>query len=503
MQGQTSRDKSTAAAFWDRLFREIIATGPDKRPSWSEIFLIGGVYLLGALVWLFFLDFGRLSFDLHDWTQEGPRYDFIRRALIEGRAPLFIGTVLSETNRFLAIPDTILSPQVLLLRFMQPAMFVLVNTLFLYSLGFLGLHLIRKRLGWSALTFGVVSLLFLLCGYPMAHIAVGHSMWASYFLLPYFGLLIFNLYENGGSWRWVGWMSLLQLGFFLQGGFHFVIWSLLFLALIGLFHRRNLRWVVWGWIFSVLLCMVRILPAAVTFHRRENLFISGYFSLTDLLRAFAALRGPEVALDGMYRAVGWWEFDVYIGLVGLVFLLYFGVYRTLIQAVGGKWLGIAAPAIAMVILSMGKIFQPINALPLPLMNAERVSSRFIAIPFMVFLILGGVHFDAWLRGRRFTVLGKAGLVALIIVMLHDLTQHARLWRVARMDVLFARTPVDIRTEVLTLTDPIYTHALWIGAGISLLSALCLWWLRLRERREVPRDGDKSDTDLSERGSIPE
>jgi hypothetical protein len=208
-------------------------------------------------------------------------------------------------------------------------------------------------------------------------------------------------------------------------------------------------------------------------------------------------------MDGMYRAIGWWEFDIYVGLVGLGFLLYFGVYRALNGAEDHPWRGLAAPAIAMVILSMGKVFQPINALPLPLVNVERVSSRFIAIPFVIFLILGGVQLDAFLRERRCSTLGKWALAGLLILMLHDLTQHARLWRVARMDVLFARTPVDIRTEVLTLTDPIYTHALWIGAGISLLSALCLWWLRLRERREVPRDGDKSDTDLSERGSIPE
>jgi hypothetical protein len=492
MDSEMLNSHSDGRSLLDKVFHELITSRPGGFPSWIVIGWNGAIYLFGASVWAFFLNFGRLGFDLHDWTQEGPRYDFLRRALIEGRVPLFIGTTLTKTNRFLAIPDTVISPQVFLLRFIEPGPFVLVNSIFLYSMGFMGMLLLRRRLRWSALTFGIVSLLFFLCGYPMAHIAVGHSMWASYFLLPYLALLSFDLYERGGSWRWVGWMSLLQLGFFLQGGFHFVIWSMLFLALIGLFNHQQRWWVVRGLLFSVLLCMVRILPAAVTFYERENTFISGYFSALDLVQAFVALRAPEVAQEGLYSAVGWWEFDIYVGMVGLCFLLYFGVYRTLFGKSHSPWRGIAAPAIAMVILSMGKVFQPINALPLPLVNAERVSSRFIVLPFVIFLILGGVHFEKYIRQRRFTSFGKLGLLSLLMLMIHDLSQHARLWRVARMEVLFERTPVDIRAEILTLTDRDYTSALLLGGGLTMMTALALLWLWFRESRVGHRDKNEND-----------
>lgn len=475
----------------DTICRELLGVERSQRANWVVIIWSAAIFLFGIAVWSLFLNFGDLGFDLHDWTQEGPRYDFLRRAFIQGRLPLFIGTPLSETTRFLAIPDTIISPQVFLLRFFEPGPFVLLNTLFLYSVGYVGLLLLSRKLGWSALTFGLVSLLFSLCGYPMAHIAVGHSMWVSYFLLPFFVSLVIELYDKGGSWRWAGLMSLLQLGLFLQGGFHFVIWSLMFLLLFGLFHPQHLRWTVAGLVCATLLCMIRILPAAVTFSQRENVFISGYFSLMDLLRGFTDLVPPEAAREGMYSAVGWWEFDIYVGLLGLLFLLYFGFYRTLVGGSAASWKGLLTPSIVMLLLSMGKIFQPINILPLPFLDAERVSSRFIVMPFVFLLVLGGVQFEAFLRERSFSRYGRLGLVAALVLALSDLTQHARLWRVERMDVLFERTPVDIRAEVLTMSDPVYSGALLVGGGVTLLCGLTLVWLWFWECRRRGVDHGES------------
>lgn len=162
------------------------------------------MWLGGAMVWGFVLTWGKIGFDVHDRTQEGPRFDFLRRAFLEGRLPLHIGIPLTPTARFLAIPDTLISPQVILLRRVEPGSFVLLNTLFLYSLGFLGLILLGQRLRWSPFTVVVVFLLVMLNGHPVAQIAVGHSMWASYFLLPFFALLLIELSERGVGWGWVG-----------------------------------------------------------------------------------------------------------------------------------------------------------------------------------------------------------------------------------------------------------------------------------------------------------
>jgi hypothetical protein len=437
-------------------------------------FWFAALYLVGGVTWSFFLNWGRLGFDLHDWTQEGPRYTFLRQALLENRLPLHIGSPLASTERFLAIPDTIISPQVLLLRFLEPGMFVLLNTLFLYSLGFLGLLALRRRLNWSPVAFTVVALLFSLNGYPLAHVAVGHSMWISYFLLPFFAYLVLDLLEGKSGWKWVAQMALLQFALFLQGGYHFVTWSLLFLFLLGVVFTRYLAPVLKAILFSLLVNLPRILPTALEFSGQDRRFISGFFSVTDLVAALTSLKAPEEALSGMYSALGWWEVDVYVGLLGLAFLLFFGVTLTLKPADReGSYGSLLAPVFVMTVLSLGKIFQPVTLLPIPLLSAERVSSRFVILPVVMVLTLAGIQFDRFLRTRRLSFGSQLAVLLAVAILAHDLLQHARLWRVENMALLFQRMPVDIRAQVLSRSDPPYVAALLIGLSAAVLAFLFL------------------------------
>lgn len=479
--GQTPMDK--ILDFLHGMLKYIFQPETSRLSRWLGAAWLAGLYLLGAAIWAFFLNWGRIGFDLHDWTQEGPRYAFLRQALLENRLPLHIGSSLASTERFLAIPDTVISPQVLLLKFVEPGMFVLLNTLILYTFGFLGLMLIRRKFSWSPLTFTVVYMLFTLNGHPMAHVAVGHSMWIAYFLLPYFVYLLFDLIEGNASWTWVAQMALLQLVLYLQGGFHFVTWSMMFLLILGITNLRYFLPVLKALIITALLSMLRILPAALQFGDDPRRFISGYFSVSDLVQAFVTLRAPEQALSGMYSAFGWWEADIYTGLLGFAFILIFGVYLALRDRdeKTARYRSLLPAVFVMAVLSLGKIFQPITILPLPLMDAERVSSRFIIISFVVLLILAGVHFERYVRKESW-ILGRqlAALLA-IGVMAHDLLQHARLWRVGNMSQLFDVTPVDIRAEVLLRNDPSYIAALLSGLAVGVLTLIFLGIMIRRER----------------------
>jgi len=459
---------------------------PDRFSKWVERLWFAGLYLFGGVTWSFFLNFGRLGFDLHDWTQEGPRYAFLRRALLENHLPLHIGSELAATDRFLAIPDTVISPQVVLLRFVEPGLFVLINTLFLYSLGYLGLLLLRRKFSWSPVTFSVVFLLFSLNGNPIAHVAVGHSMWVSYFLLPYFALLVMNLIEGQTSWKWITQMALLQFALFLQGGFHFVIWSLMFLILLGIFSHRLLGTILKAIFFTVLLSLVRILPPALEFSGQDNPFISGYFSVNDLLEAFTTLTIPAAARSGMYSALGWWEVDIYTGLLGFAFLIVFGLYQTwkTPPSIETAQHTLLAPILTMTVLSIGKIFQPITMLPIPLMDVERVSSRFLILPVVMTLVLGGVQMERFLRNKTRSFGMQLTTLMLVGLMTHDLLQHARLWRVENMATLFTRTPVNIRAQVILRVDPPYTTALLVGLGVGVLTFAFLSYKTIRERQRV-------------------
>lgn len=448
-----------------------------KRSRWLWYLVL---YAAGAAVWAFFLNGGRIGFDLHDWTQEGPRLDFLRSALKQGVFPLHISSPLFAGERFLSIPDTLFSPQVLLLRVMEPGAFVLANLLLMYTVGFTGIVVLAERRKWSPLAAGLVFLLLNFNGQLTAQIAVGHTMWMTAFLLPFFVMLVFEALEGAGLWRWVLQVSVLMLVMFLQGGFHFVTWSLLFLAALGLAVPELRKHAAAGFGFSLILCMPRILPTAVEMAGVRRSFISGYYSLADMLQGLVALRFPhEVAVE-KYSSLGWWEADMYIGLAGFGLLL-----------LGAWWAWkdvkysprkLLLPMFLFGLLSLGKVYQPVTMLPVPLFNAQRVTTRLLLLPLVFLVIMSGDQVTRVLSGARFTTGSRILAAGMAVVLGHDLMQHTRLWRVENMDQLFTRTPVDISAEVLVMHDPVYAAALLLGTALAAAGAGVLVYLASREKR---------------------
>lgn len=443
-----------------------------------------GLFLLGLVVWGSFFNWGDFQFDRHDWTQEGPRYAFLRQALLEGQLPLHIQSELAASERYFAIPDVTFSPQIVLLLWLEPARYVLVNSLLLYSLGFVGLWLLKRRYGWSLFTFALVFILFMLNGSLSAHLAVGHSMWVSAFLLPYFVLLVLRLLDGAGGWRWVLWMALLQVALFAQGGFHFVIWCLMFLLLLALFQRRQARWLLAGIGFSLLLNLARILPPALEYASQDRRFISGFFSVTDMVSGFITLLYPPQALEGMRASLPWWEVDYYTGLVGFAFILIFGVWlrwKHRANPTARAYAVLLAPIGLMALLSLGKLYEPINRLPIPLVDAERVSSRFLLVPLTFLIVLAGNQFESWLKTRAWSAWQQAAALLCGLVVAHDLLQHLRLWRVENMALVFKSTPVDIHAGVINHADPSYLSALMIGLALTGVALVFLAVLAARQK----------------------
>ena len=181
--------------------------------------------------------------------------------------------------------------------------------------------------------------------------------------------------------------------------------------------------------------------------------------------------------------------DVYVGLLGLAFLLFFGVYRTIRAGDrgAGSYGGLLAPVFAMTVLSLGKIFQPITLLPIPLLSAERVSSRFMILPVVMVLTLAGIQLDRLLRTKRLNFGSQLTVLLAVAILAHDLFQHARLWRVENMARLFQRMPVDIRAQVLSRSDPAYVAALLIGLGVAVLALAYLGWKMFQERTRVENE----------------
>jgi hypothetical protein len=458
--------------------------------AWFDRLWSAALYLLGLLHWCYFLNWGNIPFDLHDWLDTGAYFSFLRQAALTNLLPLHIGSALTTTDRYLARPNTLISPQAYLLRFLEPGPFALVNVLILYSVGFVALLLLKKRYSLAPAAFTALFALFNFNGHITAHYAVGHSEWIGYFFLPFFVLLILKALEGERpGWRWVLLVSLTLFAITLQGAFHFFLWCLIFLLAWGVFSPKYLVPVLKAIAFSLLLSLFRLLPPAVEFIGGGKGFISGFPTVTDMFAALVVLKYPAEALSGPFKSLGWWEVDTYIGLIGLAFLLYFGVYRTWRRQSPIR--ALLAPIAVLTFLSIGQIYIAINHLPIPLADSERVAARFLIVPVVVMIALAAFNLQELLTERGYRGLTERILyLGLLILMAHDLYQHSRIWRVTNMYKLFPSTPADIQSSVVNHPDPVYVTALAVGAAGTLLTLTVLLILSLRERRQAKRHIEK-------------
>jgi hypothetical protein len=256
---------------------------------------------------------------------------------------------------------------------------------------------------------------------------------------------------------------------------------MIFLLAWGLFSPKYLLPAIKVCVFSGLLSLFHLLPAAVEYIGGGKAFISGFPTVADLFAGMVVLKYPAEALSGQFSSLGWWELDTYIGLLGLAFLAFFGVYQTWRK--GSTTKALLAPIAVVTFLSIGQVYSVVNHLPIPLTDSERISSRFFVVPLVVLIILGSIHLQEMLvkLGRRGFV-ERISCLGLLVLLSHDLFQHSRIWRVTNMYNLFKSTPVDIQSKVINHPDPVYFNALAIGTAVTLLTLFALLFLSWHERR---------------------
>ncbi|TFH33812.1 MAG: hypothetical protein E4G99_10780, partial [Anaerolineales bacterium] len=323
-----------SAAF--RFGLDVVTSEEPKNPckllQWIWIL---GLFVLGIGAWWFFLNGGNIQFNLHDWVEASKRYAFLQDAIQTRQFPLHMpGTsgLRTVTDRYLAVVDTLFSPQVLLLGFLDLGKFVVANTWLLYTAGFTGLLLLKKELKLSILSFTVLYLLLFFNGHIVDHLAVGHAHWAAYFLMPYFMLAVVRLLGGTTGWRWTLWFSILMFCLMLQGAYHLVVIALFFLVLMIPARPALTVPILRTGVASLLMSMVRILPPLLHFGAFDTEFLSGFSSSADLFSGLVVLRETTrtaIMKPSPLSPLGWWELDYFIGMAALAFLLYFGIWRSL------------------------------------------------------------------------------------------------------------------------------------------------------------------------------
>lgn len=484
------------AQFLDRSFQHVFSSRLEEKDRWLNWTWIAALYLAGALIWVIFLNRGHLPSDMHDWHDiTFPRLTFLQNAIRTGQFPLHISddSALGDvTDRYLSIPDAFFSPQAILLAFIGVARFVLVDVLFMYTLGFLGLLWLKRRFALSLASLTLLTLLFNFNGHILAHYSVGHATWGGYFLFSWFAVLIFQLIDGDHSWAWVAKMAFLLFAIFLQGSYHQYVWSLIFLALIGIFSWRHFLTVIKAGGFALLVSMFRILPPTLLVGQfKENYqYIGGYPSLYQIWKSMVEifLPGAKITFNYIRSGIGLWEYDLFVGLIAAIFLLYFGIYRWLAsskQPGAVRYFELGLPLVGMLLLSLDKIYLAVRSLPIPLLTGERVITRLISIPFVFLVILAVIVFQRWLDERHFGLYPRLALGAGMLLIFHDLWENIRAWQVSNATLTFTKHMDFLSRDwyVANHADPDYIRTIVIGAAISVISMVILLVLARREKRQ--------------------
>ena len=211
----------------------IISTFQFENQKNKKVFnylLLFVIFCFGLVLWLKFLNSGVIPTDRLDWLHVTfPRLTAIKQSLLTLQFPLHLAdptAINGITDRFLAIPDLIFSPDILLMRFISISDFIQIHVLICYGIGYFGLLQIRKYFKLSFTAFFLLFMVFNFNGFIVSHIAVGHLTWGAYFVLPFFLLLIIEFFKNAINRLemgfpicfdaicdlFVGWLSLFCLG---------------------------------------------------------------------------------------------------------------------------------------------------------------------------------------------------------------------------------------------------------------------------------------------------
>jgi hypothetical protein len=454
---------------------------------------LAALYLAGLAAWSYVMGWGAAPLDFHDWTDINvPRLTFLQNALRAGELPLHMGGTAAlhdVTDRFLALPDVVTTPQTLLLLVLPVRTFVLVDVLLWYSAGFYGLVRLRRRFDWSLVTFSGVFLLFLFNGHILSHYSVGHFTWASYFLFPFVCLSIFRFLDGDDSWRNAAALASVMGLMVLAGGQHHMTWVLLLLALLVPFCRTRAWWLVAVALASGLLSAVRLLPPALELQSFRNAGlvsdVIGYPSMTHLIGAMVVLRRETPAFNAALPGNIWffdsafYEFNVYVGIVGFAAILY-GLYRWL-RADVPVYSALLVPALAMTALSLGSVYRLVRMTQIPMLEAERYSARMFSLPLTFFIVLAAIAIDRQLKQAVLSTWHRALAAAALVFIAIDIGASARLWRVGISAGLFGSTGFDPAiAAVAHRDDPAYAAVLLAGLAITTLTASALLVLVRRE-----------------------
>lgn len=475
------------------IIRALFYPHKEKKFPWLPILWIGLLTLAGLLLWAYFFNWGNVPFNFMDWEEVwAARMQAWRVALHHNTLPFHLqdlGAMRSNDDRYFAVADMVSSPQVLLLAFMKVGPYALINNLLLYGIATYSLILFRRKKNLSLIAFAIVFLLFQFNGFIVTHLSVGHLSWGGYYFFPAFFLLLLQLIEGEKSWLWVAKMGLVLFAIFLQGSFHHLVWCLILLALLAIMRWRSFFTILKAVAAGLLLSMPRILPvfSRVGGLTQELDFLGGFPSLAAFWHSLIYNASPDMALPGKVftSVLGYWEFDLYVGWVGVAFILLFALLGGLIWHYRQRSLPyLLIGSLLLIALSISDNLPHLFFYNDTLTSMERVTSRMGGLALVILVLSAGITYQYFLNLKQQHWSLLILQIAALLLLAHDLVLHTLRWSVNNTSYYIPAEYLDLsRIQISNHADPPYFTAITIGVIISALTMAFLFW-KVRKDKKV-------------------
>jgi hypothetical protein len=196
------------------------------------------------------------------------------------------------------------------------------------------------------------------------------------------------------------------------------------------------------------------------------------------------LRPPDYEEVGLTRWLGYWEFDYFVGFLGALLIIYFGLIRWVQnQKTEKRFSALLIPASIMFLLTQGSFYQ-YTLFHIPLLAGERAPTRMVGLIFTLLIIIGTVFFQEWLREKDSPLVRWVTGLSLVYLV-NELYTHISLWKIDKVASFLEQPAMDLSgNSIIVRSDPPYMLILSLGLALTSITALLLFLCVVLEKRRV-------------------
>jgi hypothetical protein len=388
---------------------------------------------------------GGLLFDGHlhrfDWEVHWHYYDWIRIGLQQhATLPRFMVDAWHTPNLVANAQSPLLGPVVWSLAFLSTEVYLKMLITVYTALGVAGSWLLARDLGARPGVAACAAVLFCCGGFFATHVAVGHHWSLGGYWLPWV-LLLLRHAAVGSRAAWVG-LACVQAASLFEGQHHPFLWQNGFAALWALFEwvrSRNpaaLRAWLGATALGVGLAAVRVVPVLLEFvDYSPNARIEGLPPAALLFSLLSGTQGPETSLAGLVfdHGSGWWEYDFYLGVAGMLFVGVglLGARRPEAPLLAA---GFVALLLSLDLTSLGlDVWRVLGQVPV--LASQRAPSRLMILAIFAAIFAAAAGSERLLTALETRRLGSRSAAAswvLALVIAAQLVGAARPWQAAAL-----------------------------------------------------------------------